>query len=119
MTVRLRSASPVLCVRDIAPAAAALERLGFRMQGSAGDPPSWASIQRDAVEIMLLCGNFPDPAQDWAAYIWVDDVDALHAEAVERGAALKGPPADQPYACRQFEAVLPDGRLIAFGQSTA
>ena len=48
---QLTAASPVLCVREIPPVAAALERLGFRMQGSAGDPPNWASIRRDAVAI--------------------------------------------------------------------
>ena len=71
---------------------------------------------RDGVELMLVCGDYPAPAQDWAAYLYVEDVYALHAEFTASGAAVLGPPVDKPYNCREFEARLPDGRVIAFGQ---
>jgi uncharacterized glyoxalase superfamily protein PhnB len=80
-----------------------------------GDPPAWASLLRDDVEIMLLAGEYPAPAQDWCVYIYVDDADELYEEAVERGADIKSPPADKPYHNREFEVRLPDGRVIAFG----
>jgi hypothetical protein len=93
-----------------------LEReLGFAVAGTAGDLPSWASMVRDDCEIMLVCGEFPLPAQDWAAYLYVDDADAMHAEFASRGAAIVRPPVDKPYNLREFEVRLPDGRLLAFG----
>ncbi len=112
---QLGSVSPVWAVRDIAPMRDALvEQFGFHVQGEAGDPPVWTSVMRDVVEIMLIAGDHPQPAQDWAAYVFVDDVDALYEEALGRGAEICGPPADKPYNCREFAARLPDGRLIAF-----
>lgn len=108
--------APVLCVTDIRGMIDYMvERMGFRVQGTAGDIPSWASLARDEVEIMLVCGNYPPPAQDWAAYIYVHDVDALYAECQRRGADILGPPRNKPYNNREIEVRLPDGRLLAFG----
>jgi uncharacterized glyoxalase superfamily protein PhnB len=113
---RLLSSAPVLCATAITPLMDYLvEKLGFAVQGRAGDPPSWASLQRDSVELMLVCGNFPAPAQDWAAYLYVTNVDALYEEFVARGADVRGPPQDKPYNCREIEVRLPDGRVLAFG----
>jgi hypothetical protein len=89
-------------------------QLGFTLQGSVGDPPGWASLVRDGIEIMLLGGDYLPPAQDWAAYLYVSQVDALYAEFAARGADLGGPPEDKPYNCREFAVRLPDGRLLAF-----
>ena len=115
---KVLSVAPVLCVSIMKPAIDFfVDRLGFTLTGSAGDPPSWASLGRDGVEVMLVCGNYPAPAQDWAAYFRIDNVDALHAEAVQRGAHIASGLVDKPYKCREFEARMPDGRLIAFGQS--
>jgi uncharacterized glyoxalase superfamily protein PhnB len=94
-----------------------VDKLGFACQGRAGDPPSWASLHRNGVEIMLVCGNYPVAAQDWAVYLYVKNVDALYAEFVQRGADVLGPPQDKPYDNREFEVRLPDGRVLAFGQS--
>ena len=116
----LRYAAPVFCVTDMAEAMAYFtERLGFRLQGKAGDPPSWASMERDGIELMLVRGDYPAPAQDWAAYLYVRDADALYEELRQRGADLLGPPVDKPYHNREFEARLPDGRLLAFGGELA
>ena len=112
----LRNAAPVLCVRDIRTSLSYFEnQLGYRLQGSAGDMPSWASLQRDGVEIMLVCGDHPAPAADWAVYVYADDADALFAEMKGRGADVLAAPVDKPYGCREFEVRLPDGRLLAFG----
>lgn len=111
-----RAAAPVLCVREIVPMIEHfVDALGFTLLNAAGKPPRWASLTRDSVEIMLLAGDYPPPAADWAAYIYVDAVDTLYEELLTRGALLKGPPVDKPYNCREFEAMLPDGRVIAFG----
>jgi catechol 2,3-dioxygenase-like lactoylglutathione lyase family enzyme len=114
--VRLTLAAPAIAVADVAEAAAWFEaRLGFREAGRFGEPPVWASIQRDGVEIMLTRGSAPAVAGALAAYVYVDDADSLHAELAERGAELAGPPVDRAYRCREVEARMPDGRLIVFG----
>ena len=118
MTPAALGVAPVLCVSNMRETLDYfVERLGFSVQGTAGDLPSWASLHLDSVEIMLVCGNYPAPAQDWAAYISVRNVDALYAEFQRRGADLVGPPQDKPYGSREIEARLPDGRLLAFGES--
>ena len=110
--------APVLCVSVIEPMLDYfVDKLGFACQGKAGDPPSWASLHRDGAEIMLACGVYPAPAQDWAAYLYVKNVDALYAEFTQRGADVLGPPQDKPYQNREIEVRLPDGRVLAFGQS--
>lgn len=113
---QILSSAPVLCTTAINPLIEYLvEKLGFVLQGQAGDPPSWASLHRDGVEIMLICGNYPVPAQDWAAYLYVTNVDALYEEFVARGADVPRPPQDKPYNSREIEVRLPDGRVLAFG----
>jgi hypothetical protein len=113
---KLKSAAPVFCVSVAQPTIDYLvDRLGFTLVGSAGDPPAWASLVRDQMEIMVVCGAHPPPAQDWAAYIYVAGVDELYAEFQRRGADLVGPPQDKPYNNREFEVRMPDGRLVAFG----
>ena len=96
----LRSSAPVLCVSEIGPMLAYFQdQLGFRLQGSAGELPSWASLQRDGVEIMLVCGDYPAPAADWAAYLYVDDADALYGEQALRLPRIRGEIARRPVAC--------------------
>lgn len=112
----LLSVAPVLCVTDIPKTRDYLvQRLGFFEQGSAGDPPSWSSLCRNGVEIMLVCGDYPAPAKDWAAYFYVRGVDDLYADFKARGADIVAPPQNKPYGNREFEVRLPDGRLLAFG----
>ncbi|MGE0185296.1 MAG: VOC family protein [Hyphomonadaceae bacterium] len=115
---KVLSVAPVLCVSVMKPAIDFfVDRLGFTLTGSAGEPPSWASLERNGSEVMLACGNHPRPAQDWAAYFYVENVDALYAEVEQRGADIASGLVDKPHKCREFEARMPDGRLIAFGQS--
>jgi uncharacterized glyoxalase superfamily protein PhnB len=108
--------APVFCVNDMRQMIDYMvERLGFRVQQTAGEGPNWASMFRDRIEIMLLAGRHPEPAQDWAAYVYIQDADALYAEFEKRGADLVGPPVNRIYNNREFEVRLPDGRRLAFG----
>jgi len=110
------SVAPVFCVTDMQAAMGYLgECLGFAEVGRAGDPPVWASYVRGRIEVMLVCGDYPTAAQDWVAYFYVDDVDALYTEFQTRGARIKGPPVNKPYNNREIEVQMPDGRVLAFG----
>jgi uncharacterized glyoxalase superfamily protein PhnB len=51
------------------------------------------------------------------AYFWVDDVDGLYAELVERGAELHAPPALQGYGMDDFRVGDPHGYVLAFGRA--
>ena len=117
--MRIGPIAAVLCCREPRPAIDYLvEKLGFTLNGSVGEGPAWASLMLAGVEIMVLAGDHPAPAPDWAAYIYVENgVDDLYAQVLERGADLKGPPVDKPYKNREFEAIMPDGRIIVFGGS--
>lgn len=107
--------APVLCVKESKSIIDYLvDRLGFTLQGSVGDPPAWASLCRNNVELMVVAGDHPDPPQDWAAYFYVDNADELHAEIAGRGAEIVRGPVNEFYGNREVEARLPDGRRIVF-----
>jgi DNA-binding transcriptional MerR regulator/uncharacterized glyoxalase superfamily protein PhnB len=46
--------------------------------------------------------------------VMVDDVDAHHQHALERGATIRYGPVDQPYGYREYSAVDPEGHLWSF-----
>ena len=88
--------------------------LGFKILGYFLDPPVFAMVARDDVEIHFGKsdnGAPPSPnvirrgiATD--AYIWVNDLDALHAELKGRGAKILEPPVLRVYNC--YEMVVED-----------
>ena len=49
----------------------------------------------------------------------VDDVDAHHKRASERGVRILGPPTDYPYGERQYTAEDPGGHRWTFSQTIA
>ena len=111
-------AMPILQVRDVAMSADFYARLGFSCHGFWGDPPGFAIVQRGDVTIGLYR---PDnatitPNEYWAAYVYVDNVDALHAEFAALNLPEQTPLCDQEYGCRDFDVVDIDGHRIAFGQ---
>src|SRR5260370_5220533 len=86
--------------------------LGFKILSYFLDPPVFAVVARDDVVIHFGKsddGALPSPnvtrrsiAID--AYIWVNDLDALHAELQGRGAKILEPPVLRVYKC--YEMVL-------------
>lgn len=117
MTMKIGPAATVLCTSQPRVLIDHLvEKLSFRLDNSVGEGPSWASLYFGPCEFMVLGGDHPAPAADWCAYIYVEgEIDALYRSCVESGADLKGPPVLKPYNNREFEARLPDGRVIVFG----
>lgn len=120
---RITGISPVLLVADIDRAIAYYrDRLGFTCT-TYGDPPNFASAQRDESSILLaLCGeperivpNWRIVDQTWNVYIRVDDADAVYAEVQERGAEIDYTIYDAPHGFREFGVQDPDGHDIAFG----
>lgn len=114
--VRLTMVSPQFIVPDVTSAAEYYrDVLGFRILGYFQDPPVFAMVARDAVEIHF--GKADDGAAaspnvlrrrglGLDAYIWVNDLDALHAELKGRGAKIIEAPAVRVYKC--YEMVVED-----------
>ena len=116
----IRSAA-VLQVSDvIASEAYYREKLGFNAGNFWGEPPCFCITGRGTVTLFLdqtrKTGESVPVNQYWAAYIYVEDVDAYHAEAVKRGAEILREPENMEHGCREFDVKDPDGHIIAFGQ---
>jgi catechol 2,3-dioxygenase-like lactoylglutathione lyase family enzyme len=97
--------------------------LGFEILGYLGEPPRFAMLSRDNVEVHLGQGSDGEPPRSNAArrkygvdaYIWVEDVDTLAAELKKRGARILDGPVERPYGLRELLIEDPDGLRIAFG----
>ena len=78
---QMQRSMPVFEVADVEASAAFYhEKLGFSPGAFYGSPPAFCIVRRDTVTIALErsrdAGRAPQN-QYWAAYVYVDDVDAL------------------------------------------
>ena len=70
-------------------------KLGFVVAFTEGDPPTFAGVNLDCVQIFLTKGQ-PAP-QACSVYFVVDDADELCAWHRSNGIEIVEPPRDQPY----------------------
>ncbi|MFK7944088.1 MAG: VOC family protein [Paracoccaceae bacterium] len=114
-------AMPVLQVSNVPASLRFYCNLGFAQLGQwQGDDVSddvfFAITQRGEVSLGLQLLRGPLRVNThWAAYIYVDDVSALHRELHGLGVS----PTEirhNDYGCDDFDVQDPDGHLIAFGQ---
>ena len=124
MSQLLRSA-PYFPVADVERSAMHYERvLGFRREYTAGSPPQFAILSRDALPIMLRLVNRPEDIRPnekqggtWDAFFWVRDVRALHAELRASGADIVyGPILQEAYQMEEFAVRDQDGHVLGFGE---
>ncbi|MEX0674743.1 MAG: VOC family protein [Gaiellaceae bacterium] len=87
------------------------DALGFEVEPYE-DGSRYGYAQRGGVHFHLAA---PD-AGLWSAYVYVDDVEALHAELAARGAEIVQPPTDKGYGLRDLLVRGPGGHLLAFGR---
>jgi catechol 2,3-dioxygenase-like lactoylglutathione lyase family enzyme len=120
----LRSA-PYFPVADVERSAMHYERvLGFRREYTAGTPPQFAILSRDALPIMLRLVARPEDIRPnekqggtWDAFFWVRDVRALHAELRASGADIVyGPIVQEAYQMEEFAVRDHDGYVLGFGE---
>jgi len=124
--VKLKMISPEFAVPDVRAAAEYYRDVfGFKIHGYFLDPPVYAMVGRDNVEIHFGKaddGVSPSPnvsrrrGLGLDAYIWVNDLDTLNAELKERGAKIIETPTMRVYKC--YEMVVQDnfGFRLAFSQ---
>ena len=115
--VRLGMVSPQFIVPDVIAAAEYYrDVLGFRILSYFRDPPVFAIVARDAVEIHFGKadpGAPPSPnvlrrrGLGLDAYIWVNDLDRLHAELKGRDAKIIEAPVVRVYKCYEMVVEAP------------
>ena len=118
----LKSATPILFVRDV-PASAAFFRdtLGFAIDFLHGTPPFYGAVSRGGACLHLRFVHepvFSDAASREesliVATIETDDVLALFAEFQARGAVIAQAPVKQPWGGTELQVRDLDGNAIAF-----
>ncbi|WP_118134172.1 VOC family protein [Oceanicella sp. SM1341] len=110
-------AMPMLSVTDVEASADALARgFGFEAAGfwRGDDGAAQFSILRlGLVTLGLRRVEAVAPAPGWAAYVYVDDVEAIADLGRAGGFAVSGPEA-RPYGTREVEVTDRDGNVICF-----
>jgi catechol 2,3-dioxygenase-like lactoylglutathione lyase family enzyme len=123
--VTLEGHATVLLVEDVRRSADYYrDRLGFEVDLYDRIPEHYGYARRDGCSVHFAHweGVRPRPNSEavppdmFDLYVYVDDVDPLHAEFVERGAEVHGPPQAQGYGMYDFKVSDPDGYVLAFGR---
>ncbi|MCZ8315146.1 VOC family protein [Phreatobacter sp.] len=117
MAAQLKGFSAVFTVRDVAASLAFYrDRLGFRLEFGMGEPPTYAIIERETVSLHLMpASQSPDGLGTSSIYVYVDDVDGLHAGLVAMACPISFGPEDLSYGMREIAVRDPDGNRITFG----
>jgi uncharacterized glyoxalase superfamily protein PhnB len=115
----IASAIPVIAVRDSAKAEDYYCRvLGFQKMfayppDATRPDPRYLGVARDGVWLHLQSYK-PERAGMTDAFLWVADVDRLHAELSARGAVVQLPPTKQTWGTRETGIRDPDGNVLVF-----
>jgi uncharacterized glyoxalase superfamily protein PhnB len=95
------------------------EALGFDVTFQYGEPLFYACLCRDEVALHLLAASKTKQLPGHGGLcVFVKDVDAVHAELVERGAKVIKAPQDYAYGMRDFDLVDLDGNRITYGMES-
>ena len=111
--------SPVFPVRDIDLAIEHYSKLGFKVHRYQGSEP-YAFAERDGIELHLaeVAGLKPKRNMS-AAYLYVEDADALFREWSDAGADGRLiEPSDTSYGLREGASLDRDANLIRFGSAS-
>lgn len=99
------------------------DTLGFTILGYFLDPPVYAMVRRDDIEIHFGKSDTGETFSNQTlrrglgadAYMIVSDIDALHDELTAAGANVTLPPTKRVYGSIEFEILDCDGHKIVFG----
>ena len=106
--------APLLLVPDV-PATADFYRqvLGFKTDPGS-ETARYCVVWRDNAAVHLTSGEHAPTGV--RLFFWVKDVNTLHQEVVERGAAIAVEIGTRPYGVRDFSIHDPNGVEVVFGQ---
>jgi len=95
------------------------DKLGFDVAFEYGNPTFYIGLCSGEVTLHLISASqTPRQPGHGAVSIFVDDVDALHADLVKRGAKILKEPKDYDYGLRDFDVADLDGNMIFFGMES-
>ena len=123
-SVVFKSVAPSFVVADVvATAEYYRDVLGFKILGYFADPPVFAMVGRDGVEIHFgktdkepRRSNLELREGSSDAYIWVNDIYALFDELKSRGAEILEGPIERIYNCVEIEVRDCNGFKLVFAQ---
>jgi len=115
-----------LATADMVRSCAFYRALGFRVR-SGGPDAAFTSFELRDGSLNVSAGEGPphgslagSSAGSWGrVIIYVEDVDALHARALEAGLRPEAPPRDAPWGERFFHLRDPDGHELSFARPLA
>ena len=93
--------------------------LGFRVQWEHRFEPGFpvfAEVSRDGLSLFLT-EHSGDCQVGGAAYILMDDLDALYSEIRDRGIEVDERPEETPWGTREMSVIDPDGNRLRFGEA--
>jgi len=117
--------APQFVVPDVVKAAEYYrDKFGFEILGYFLDPPVFAIVSRDGVEIHfgksdsgeVKINNSVRKGLGTDAYIFISDVIGLHDELKSRGADIVEGPIERPYDRTEITVVDENGYQIVFGE---
>jgi catechol 2,3-dioxygenase-like lactoylglutathione lyase family enzyme len=120
--IQFKSAVPQFTVRDVVKTAEYYrDVLGFQIAGYWADPPVFAIVWRDQVQVFFSLADQSDVRTGRAkyaydAYFRITGVDALAAELRSRGAEIIDGPDDRVYGQRELVIRDCNGLILTFGE---
>lgn len=125
--MRLTKIIPQFVVPDVVSAADYyIEKLGFHLLGYFLDPPVYAMVARDDIEIHFgksdtgqtsLVSSVRKVGVD--AYIHVNKLDSVHKDLAARGAKITEGPVTRVYGMREITVEDSNGYRLAFGEDAS
>jgi catechol 2,3-dioxygenase-like lactoylglutathione lyase family enzyme len=128
-----KALTPILNVSDVAASFAWFEKLGWKKAWDWGTPPDFGAVCSGECEIFLCLDgqggrgkshesttygqNEGSDKGVWMS-IWVDDVDAIHADCLAQGLEITMPPRNMPWGVREMHLRHPDGHVFRISQGT-
>lgn len=123
---RFRSIVPQFTVPDVVRTAEYYRDVwGFRIAGYWRDPPVFAIIERDGVEVFFNQATPGTPPRTgrvpggYDVYLHVHGLDAIAADLAERGAAILEGPVLREYGMRELVVRDCNGLVLALGEEQA
>src|SRR6266478_7547929 len=119
-SAKMHGSTTVLTVKDIMESLAYYrDKLGFDVAFEYGKPTFYVGLCSGEVTLHLIAASqTPRQPGHGAVSIIVDDVDALHADLMKRGAKVLKAPKDYDYGLRDFDVADLDGNMIFFGMES-
>ena len=113
----MHGSTTVTTVKNIAESMAYYrDKLGFDVAFEYGEPTFYVGLCSGDVTVHLVAASqTPRQPGNGAMCIFVDDVDAVHADLMKRGAKVLKEPKDYDYGMRDFDVADLDGNMIFFG----